>query len=1127
MANFIPGVVLGEPTTSVVSIPASLNVEYPPRFTPKLRAGHFWMQDRHHYLYSRKASCYLEDITWYTKALVSEVLPGSETVYVKGIDVTGSGQYKFVGNKIYVNGASLSHPGTLIQETNYDFSLLDPLALGDVFNPDDAVKVVYDTLVYSAGTKAAQSILDPGTTIAGLLFEAATEGTWGNNIDLTINAAGGSTSITVAGNTVTLDYQVTDTVEDIRDLLNTSGVFTASDDGSGAPATDTFDDLLTAAGITLPDTLSFTGGTTPSYSTSTATEVFKLRETETIYQFPVVPKQGAPVVITDDRMEHFDRRDISPEFSINQDGILEFNVPENKIPNPDFNASPTEITFWITTGSPVISRSNSNFDEPYARSGKNFVSIPAASAIEIIVPAFNKDEQILSFAHRSLTGTITASLQFFDENWTSLGTVSQVTPAATSDWVITDYTVGPAGRKRSYSSNGFADASWVKIKLAATVGTVDVDYVFWGRGKLTPDHWHPHAKMTVEFEVSDSVSYEHQPLIVYDYFGDVRANQIPLESCNIHAVSNSNTNGFLYLYEYNDVTDFKLGLGGINSAPSVEIEQQLLLDWPNAPSEANPISDGAGGFYLSAAGVVSHVLADGTIDPDFSVTLSTGAAEMVLYRDTLYLGGAFTTVNGTSRARLAAVNAATGALLSWNPGSTVAINKIKITPDGSNILVAFSATGTVGGSSRECFAVIDTNGTATAFDASAAISGGDGLDIIWVDTNEIYCAGTFTTGAGIDYLARFDSTGTLDVTFDPGPSSTVEEIAVVDDKLYLVGAFTTVSATTRNRAARITIPAGILDTWDPNLNGTATTVAVDNGHVFIGGNFTTASGLPRTRAAKFSDAGAIEDWAPAFDALLINIVIGTEVLAVNGTFTTVDGIARDGIAFFKYYDNRTKLGRRHVPYAKLKSLGKLRQVSVLRYNALPWVKEVTELGTVPSVSTAQLINPFGLLTRSDNTITLGAAASVGDRELTLSDTTFLRAGTSYLEITEGSNTELVQIRRVISATKVELTRPLENGFSTIATTVATKRTLKIFESQDKFVRVRFLDQFRAGVGGYEPTILSDDISTLTVVGTDAASNRDGEFSVLINGLAAGTANLLIDDLELEVYVTALPTLATI
>jgi hypothetical protein len=72
---------------------------------------------------------------------------------------------------------------------------------------------------------------------------------------------------------------------------------------------------------------------------------------------------------------------------------------------------------------------------------------------------------------------------------------------------------------------------------------------------------------------------------------------------------------------------------------------------------------------------------------------------------TRYLGGSFTTVNGTSRNRLAACDAATGNLLGWNPNANNVVRALKVSPAGTRVYVGgdFSA---VGGAARSRVAAL-------------------------------------------------------------------------------------------------------------------------------------------------------------------------------------------------------------------------------------------------------------------------------------------------------------------------------------------------------------------------------------------------------------------------------------
>jgi hypothetical protein len=67
------------------------------------------------------------------------------------------------------------------------------------------------------------------------------------------------------------------------------------------------------------------------------------------------------------------------------------------------------------------------------------------------------------------------------------------------------------------------------------------------------------------------------------------------------------------------------------------------------------IPDGSGGYFASGAFTTAngnsqlrlvHVLSDGTLDPDFSVTANSTIHAMLLDGNDLYLGGSFSNING-------------------------------------------------------------------------------------------------------------------------------------------------------------------------------------------------------------------------------------------------------------------------------------------------------------------------------------------------------------------------------------------------------------------------------------------------------------------------------------------------
>jgi uncharacterized delta-60 repeat protein len=120
---------------------------------------------------------------------------------------------------------------------------------------------------------------------------------------------------------------------------------------------------------------------------------------------------------------------------------------------------------------------------------------------------------------------------------------------------------------------------------------------------------------------------------------------------------------------------------------------------------------------------------------------------------------------------------------------------------------------------------------------------------------KLLIGGTFTTlqpnGAASpttrNHIARLNTDGTLDTTFNPNANDTVSSVAVQEDgKVLLGGSFTTLqpnsatSATGRNRVARINANGTLDTTFNPNATDRVYSVAVQaDGKVLLGGVFTS------------------------------------------------------------------------------------------------------------------------------------------------------------------------------------------------------------------------------------------------------------------------------------------------
>ena len=196
-----------------------------------------------------------------------------------------------------------------------------------------------------------------------------------------------------------------------------------------------------------------------------------------------------------------------------------------------------------------------------------------------------------------------------------------------------------------------------------------------------------------------------------------------------------------------------------------------------------------------------------------------------------------------------------------------------------------------------------------SFNPGSPINGTVLATAIQPDGN-LVIAGDFTSvnGAIRNRVARMNSDGTLDKTFDPGlgADAQIESIALqVDGRILIAGRFTNVGNVNRAKIARLNRD-GSLDLGfnaELGLRDYVTTVVLQtDGRVILGGDFNTVNGVTCNYVARLHSDGSLDrtfEIGSGANSAVNSIVVDPEGrVLIAGNFTSMNGVIRNRIARF-------------------------------------------------------------------------------------------------------------------------------------------------------------------------------------------------------------------------------------
>jgi uncharacterized delta-60 repeat protein len=292
-------------------------------------------------------------------------------------------------------------------------------------------------------------------------------------------------------------------------------------------------------------------------------------------------------------------------------------------------------------------------------------------------------------------------------------------------------------------------------------------------------------------------------------------------------------------------------------------------------------------------GRYSRLNSNGSLDLTFSA--GTGFTSTVNKIDTqsdgkILVAGAFTQYSGIPTNKIVRLNTDNTLDTTFDTTNVFNgdINNFDFQSDGKII---------VGGSFT---ALQNTTNTVSTFNNSVN-------DSITQPDGKILVGGTFISYSGVsrNNIIRLNTDYTIDGSFiiGTGFNGTTNTIALQSDgKILVGGAFTTYSASTRNRIIRLNTDGSIDVSFviGTGFTNTVTAIALQSdGKILVGGDFTSYSGVSINRIIRLNTDGSVDNSfviGTGFTTTVNTITLQSDgKILVGGVFTSYSGVSRNRI----------------------------------------------------------------------------------------------------------------------------------------------------------------------------------------------------------------------------------------
>ena len=318
----------------------------------------------------------------------------------------------------------------------------------------------------------------------------------------------------------------------------------------------------------------------------------------------------------------------------------------------------------------------------------------------------------------------------------------------------------------------------------------------------------------------------------------------------------------------------------------------------------------AGGAFTSIGGLARNRVA--SLDPSGAATAWNPNADgwvtcLAVGAGTVFVGGYFTSTGRQPRSGLAALDATTGAATAWNP--SVAGRVLALVVDSSRVYAGGDFSSIGGDPSTINLAAIDA-ATGAVLPGWNADPDGDVYDLA-LQGGTLFVAGAFNAigGQSRKYLAAVDPATGAAASWNPSPNSDVFTIAVTERTnfpftrtVYAGGWFTMIGSQSRTLIAAIDGATGLATSWNPGADLPVFDLLVTTdafggaASVYAAGDFSSIGGQSRNYIAELNPAGAATGWNPDADSWVHSLARAGNVIYAGGGFAAIGGQPRSYVA---------------------------------------------------------------------------------------------------------------------------------------------------------------------------------------------------------------------------------------